>query len=646
MGSDSLIALAYLWIPITLYLVARRRRDLPFSWMLLLFGGFIVACGMTHAIDVWTLWNADYWVSGGVKAITAAVSVSTAIVLVYMMPRLLALPSVAQLQSAKDALEAEVAARRTVEAELRVVQAGLQERVLERTAALAETTALLNSVWNAAPVGLAIFDAANHYVRVNPALASMNGATVAAHQGRSLHDLVPALAGAVEQHLKRVRLSGVPLLGREVVGPTPASTAAAAYRVSYFSVDGERAKGLVGAVCEDISSQRLAEAERARALEDAEEANRAKDQFMARVSHELRTPLQVMSSWVALLRSGRAAPDMQERALNRLEHSVRMQARMITDLLDLARAVSGKMQMHMAATDPGPVVARAVDNVAGEAADQGVDLTLDAAPGSGVLHSDGQRLEQVLNNLLANAVKYTPRGGSVRATARWTAEGWQFNVVDTGIGIDAVELEAIFQPFRRGAGALAANGQGLGLGLYIARNITEQLGGCMLATSGGPGRGSTFSVLFPSTVGSEHTDAATSALQADALQGVRILLVEDDPTVAKAMRQALEALGAQVRWAAGPHAARAHASAFDPEVLVTDLGLADGENGLQVLHALRSERPGLPALACTAYGGEAALRDTAKAGFDRHLVKPVDAQTLGAAILAVLRSRHTTAATR
>lgn len=506
--SDSLIALAYLSIPVTLLYFVRRRPDLPFGPMYLLFGAFIVACGGTHLLDVWTLWHADYWLSGGVKALTAAVSVCTALSLVIGMPRALTIPSVQQLEQAKAALEEEVHARRQVEAELRQAQAELEARVAQRTAALAEATALLDGLFDAVPAGIAVFDDADRYVRVNPALGRINGAPVAAHAGRTVAEMLPALAPQVAAQLAQVRASGRPLLGLEVVGtaagpatgsqaaPSPGMQAAPShYAVSYFPVPGPAGALHVGAICEDITQRRLAEAERVRLLQDAQEANRLKGEFVAHASHELRTPLQAMLSWVALLKSGRLNAAAAARAFERLEHNVRLQSRMISELLDAARD-SGTGMAERAAAAPA-------DAVAADAA---------AGPSS------------------------TP----------------------------------------------------------------------------------------------------AQAASAEPLRDLRILYVEDEPDVAEATAQALGALGAQVALAPAPQEAAALLRTGRFDVLVSDLRLADGATGFDVLRQVRQLDGQLPAIALSAYGSETDLAATRAAGFARHLVKPVDAATLAEAVLALV----------
>ena len=337
-ASDTLIALAYFSIPLTLLYFVRRRPDLPFGPMYLLFGAFIVACGVTHLMDVWTLWNPDYWLAGGIKALTAAVSVTTAIALVLGLPRALSIPSVQQLEKAKAALEEEVRARCQAEAELRRIQAELEQRVAQRTAALAEATALLDGLFDAVPAGIAVFDDQDRYMRVNPALAQINGAAPGEHLGRSLADLVPMLADEVGCHLAQVRQSGQPLLGLEVSGRMAGRPGTSTYAVSYFPVPGAGGAVHVGAICQDITERRAAEAERVQLLQEAQEANRLKGEFVAHVSHELRTPLQALLSWVGLLKSGKLDQKATARAFERLEHNVQLQSRMIAELLGAARS--------------------------------------------------------------------------------------------------------------------------------------------------------------------------------------------------------------------------------------------------------------------------------------------------------------------
>lgn len=649
--SDSLIALAYLSIPLTLLSFVRRREDLPYSWMLLLFGSFIVACGMTHVMEVWTIWRPDYWFAGMLKAATATVSVATAVMLVRIAPRALALPSAAQLQGATAALQQEVAMRRAVEAELRLAQAALEQRVLERTAELQHTQALLDAVFTNAPVGLAVFDAENRFVRVNAALARINGLGAQAHVGRRLAEVAPGVAEAAAAQIEQVRATGRALIGSEISGHVdgtpmaPGEDAATdpeahTWAVSYFPVQGLPGLPgtLVGAVCHDVTEQRRTQQERARLLQQAEDASRLKDEFIARVSHELRTPLQAIVTSVALLETGRLPPESTAPVVGRIKRNVQQQSRMIADLLDVSRMLSGKLHLEPALLDPFELTGQAVQTLLPSAQAKGVSLDFEPS-GAGVIAADPARLDQVVVNLLSNAIQFTPTGGAVQVRCRLGGEFWELDVIDNGVGIAAEECAGLFEAFRQGSGRVRGERRGLGLGLAIARHILQQCGGDIRTESPGRGLGSTFRVRWPvgalDVVNDNAADAASGHGET-ALQGLRLLLVEDEPTSAEAMAQALRERGAQVDLAVDAAQAQAHLHQLPVggwRALVTDLDLGPGEDGFAVLRAWRasSAQPGA-ALALSAYGSAQDLRRSAEAGFAQHLVKPVTPDALALAL--------------
>ncbi|MDQ6683574.1 MAG: PAS domain-containing protein [Pseudomonadota bacterium] len=251
--SDTLIALAYLSIPITLVYFVKRRRDLPFGWVFVLFGIFIVACGMTHAMDVWTIWNADYWLAGGVKAITAAASVPTALALVWLMPKALAIPSTQQLRDANDALLREIETRKAVEARLEQSRAQLNDLVSERTLALKQTAALLDAFFDSSPLGLAVFDSRLRYVRVNPTLAAISGLPVEYHWGRTIEEVNATADPRLREILKEVRDGTARVLQHEVTGKSADNSGRRRWRVTFYKI---KAAGdpLIGCACEDITS--------------------------------------------------------------------------------------------------------------------------------------------------------------------------------------------------------------------------------------------------------------------------------------------------------------------------------------------------------------------------------------------------------
>lgn len=641
-AGDMLIALAYLLIPLSLLHFVRRRRDIPFGWLGLLFGGFIVSCGITHAMEVWTLWEPVYWYSGVMKALTAAVSLATAWVLIQLMPLALALPSAAQLRSANEALQREVDSRRQVEILLREAQAELERSVARSTAQAEQASTTLNRFFDMAPLGLAMFDEQLRLVRINEALARAQGMHAAGHEGRPLAEVLPDVGPAFVETVQSVVNSRQPRRDVEV-GARDAAGQPRQWLLNCFPIELPGRPLRVGATVQDISYQRAIEGERVDALAAAEEANRLKDQFLARVSHELRSPLQVAMSSTEVLKRLGGLPETAQRVVQRLAHSVRQQARMVSDLLDVSRILSGKLHLELRLIDPAAPLLQALDHWQEVAQPRGVRIDVGSVrPGLGLVEVDPARLEQIYTNLLDNAIRFSDEGGSVELDIRVTPEGpWRLEVRDHGAGLASRELRSIFEPFVQGQGQ-PARGKGLGLGLSIVRHLAEAFGGRVWANSEGPGRGSQFFVELPLAGAQARARAqARAGEQAPGvprLDGVRILYVEDEQDVGESMRDGLAAAGAQVEVAASHAQALEHLRQASFDVLVTDLNLGPGPSGVDLLQALRAlpGTAGLPAVAVSAFGGEEHRRAAGRAGFAAHLVKPVEADAVAQAVLRVL----------
>ena len=518
--SDTLIGLSYVSIPVTLLHLVRKRTDLPFNWIVVLFAIFIVSCGATHWIEVWTVWSPDYWLSATVKLVTAFASVLTSIALVGLVPRILAIPTVAQLTAARDELAAEVATRRQVEEELRRERAALEERVRERTDELARATA----------------------------------------------------------------------------------TAEAAHAA-------------------------------------ADEANKLKDHFLAKVSHELRTPLQSTLSWAQVIKvAGASDSERSTQAAAHIVHNVRSQSRLLEDLLDISRILSGKLRLELQLADAAQVIEKAIGVVRSAAA--GCGVTIDAA-GDGstaVIRTDPVRLEQIVWNLINNAVQASSEGGKVQVRWRIDAARLHVEVRDWGRGIDPRELPHLFEPFRQGTGG---SQRGLGLGLAITRNIVDLFGGSLHATSDGPQRGATFTLELPVAavdVGGSHDDEALGAGERAALAGLRVVYVEDEAEIAEAGRIMLASFGMHVDLCRtyAEAARRVAAGGFD--VLLSDLALDGGRRADELLDLLhRSSAASAPALVLSAHGSHHDRAASARNGFARHLVKPADWNEVARAIATLAR---------
>ena len=415
--------------------------------------------------------------------------------------------------------------------------------------------------------------------------------------------------------------------------------------VAVFDDQGEPV-GMRG-VTMDITEQKLADEERARVLQleqaarnEAEEANRIKDEFLATLSHELRTPLTAMLGWLGMMRSKSLDESTSAYAFEAIERNAKMQAQLIEDLVDVSRIVSGKLKLDVRPMDPTPVVEAAVDAVRPAAEAKQISIEIVREPFIGPVTGDPDRLQQIVWNLLSNAVKFTPRDGSVEVHLR-QMESWAEIVVhDTGIGIRPEFLPHVFERFRQADSTATRSHGGLGLGLAIVRHLVELHGGTVAAESAGPDQGSTFTVSLPLTAPRAQPTGEFEApdLQGDGLVdlagilvGVRVLLVEDEPDARTLLALLLERAGAEVKQTATAEDAMSLISEFNPHVLLSDIGLPM-EDGYELIRKLRSSPLAalrqIPAIALTAYATENDRELALTAGFHLHLAKPVESGKL------------------
>jgi PAS domain S-box-containing protein len=388
------------------------------------------------------------------------------------------------------------------------------------------------------------------------------------------------------------------------------------------------------AIARDISERARLEAERTALLAReqearriAEEANRAKDEFLSTLSHELRTPLTPLLAWTAMLRSGRVDATKVHYGLDVLDRSARALARLVDDLLDVSRIVAGRFRVESAPVDLARVVAAAVTMVEPTAAARHIEVTTRADPRIGPVLGDANRLQQAVWNLLANAVKFTPVGGRVEVILE-QGEGRACIVVrDTGVGIAPDILPVIFERFRQADASSTRAFGGLGLGLAIVRSIVELHGGRVTAESDGEGQGATFAITLPlapagSTV-AVAPPATSRPVDAPSLAGRSILLVEDDADTRDLLHTALEGTGARVSSVASAGEALAAVARATPDLLVSDIGMP-GDDGYALIRALRAQGCSMPAVALTAYAGPTDRDLALNAGFQRHVPKPIE----------------------
>ena len=377
---------------------------------------------------------------------------------------------------------------------------------------------------------------------------------------------------------------------------------------------------------EDVLRAAKISAERAKAA--AEEANRAKDHFLAVLSHELRTPLTPVLAAVSLLKR----EQLPERAHERLElirRNVELQSRLIDDLLDVTRIVRGKVELDRRRIDLFTILDRAAEVCRPDLDARRLEFGIDYGPHCYTVEADAARLQQVFWNLLKNSIKFTPLGGCVGLRCRSEPGHVTVEVNDSGIGIEPGAIGRIFDAFAQAELSITRQFGGLGLGLAISKALVEMHGGTITARSDGLNKGASFTVRLPvvSVGAASEPVAAPAAPDVQAGKKLSILLVEDHGDTAETMVSLLEIFGHQVQRAGDVAAALDIASRTEFDLLISDLGLPDG-SGLDLIRKLRSRGLLLPAISLSGYGQEKDFEQSRSAGFQFHLVKPVDISRL------------------
>ena len=416
--------------------------------------------------------------------------------------------------------------------------------------------------------------------------------------------------------------------------------------VSFVLVNGARRYALADlALAEDLAQRAALAADNARLYREAQDASRAKDEFLAVLSHELRTPLTPVLGWVRMLRTGTLAPEATERALDTVERNTRLQAQLVEDLLDVSRIIAGKLSLNLRPVALGPIVDMVIEGAAASTLAKSIIVTRQVEPDLPRIEADANRLQQVVANLLSNAVKFTPAGGRVEVGVARAGDDLRLTVADTGDGLAPEVAPHIFDRFRQADSTITRQYGGLGLGLSIVRHIVERHGGTVQATSEGPGHGTTFTVTLP--IGGPLSDAPIGAARTpspaaeDSLAGVRVLVVDDEPDTREMVTEILKAAGAEVLAAGSTDEALRRADEGAPDVLVSDLAMParDGYALLRALHG-RGMAGGLVTIALTAHARREDRERALGAGYDAYVTKPVEPAALAALVKELVEKRR------
>ena len=388
----------------------------------------------------------------------------------------------------------------------------------------------------------------------------------------------------------------------------------------------------------NISELKRAEAERIQLLEQAQAANRAKDEFLAVLSHELRTPLNPILGWTQLLQNRQLDQAQTEKALAIIERNANLQVQLIDDLLDVSRIIQGRLKLQNSPVNLKRALAIALETVQLAAQAKSIHIHLDLAP-VGLVQGDPTRLQQVIWNLLSNAIKFTPSGGRVDVRLAAIGTDAQIQIGDTGQGITPQFLPYVFDYFRQADSATTRSFGGLGLGLAIVRQLVELHGGTVTADSPGEGQGATFTVTLPAIASPEKLDAREPAAIAQPnLAGVRVLVVEDEADTRELLVFMLEPVGMIVKTAASGAEALETITSFSPQLLISDIGMPgmDGYELIRAIRALPPQQGGIPAVSLSAFSSNSDRQRSLEAGFDEHLTKPTDLERLVSIIAQII----------
>jgi PAS domain S-box-containing protein len=419
---------------------------------------------------------------------------------------------------------------------------------------------------------------------------------------------------------------------------------------------------IIGAskVGRDITAEKSARDERDRLLEsaeaaraDAEAANRLKDEFLATLSHELRTPLNAMLGWARILSTGAVGPEDLREGLAAIDRNAKIQAQIVDDLLDISRVITGNLRLDVQRVNLLDVIAAALTTVMPAADAKGVQVKKVLDPLAGQVSGDPARLQQVVWNLLTNAVKFTPKGGRVQVLLERVNSHVELSVSDSGIGIKPEFLPHVFDRFRQADPSTTRRHGGLGLGLAIVKQLTELHGGTVRAKSPGEAQGSTFVVSLPIAI--VHADTSSSHkigprereesefdYSATPLSGIKVLVVDDEADARQLIRRVLIECGADVALAGSADEAMKFVETFRPDIMISDVGMPD-QDGYDLIRRVRARVAAktLPAVALTAFARSEDRRRALLAGFQTHVSKPVEPAELVAVVASLVERTGT-----
>lgn len=627
--SDLGVWSAYVAIPFVLIYFLLRRKDLPFRKIFLLFGAFILACGTTHLMEAIIFWWPVYRLAGVIKLFTAIISWATVFSLFQVVP-------VALTMRSPQELEREIAGRKVAEEQLHHANTKLETRVQQRTNeltlavdALHEERELLRTTLGSIGDGVIATDLQGCVTFLNQVAETLTGWSSREAKGLPLDQVFQIIDESNGQPI------AYPILNPTAQGLGNLS----AHDILLRAKDGSERpidqsvapiQGEVGIVrgailvFRDISHFKTAEL----ALKDSD---RRKDEFLAMLAHELRNPLAPIRSSLEIMKRSPGNGDIIEQCRTTMERQSGQLVRLVDDLIDVSRITRNRLELRTERVELAPIIRHAVESCKPAIEQLGHQLTIQLPAELIYLQADAARLAQVFSNLLTNSCKYTEPGGQIGLSAQ-TRDGNVFiRVSDNGIGIPPSMLSQVFDMFVQIDQSLERTKGGLGIGLTLVKRIVEMHGGTVTALSEGLGKGSEFTVELPRLENppSKAAAQATNAPPPESAPKQKILVVDDNVDGALSLAMMLRILGNETRTADDGLAAIEAAAEFVPDVILLDIGLPK-MNGYDVCRRIREQAWSKNTLiiALTGWGQDKDREQSAEAGFDHHLVKPVDLTAL------------------
>jgi PAS domain S-box-containing protein len=535
------------------------------------------------------------------------------------------------------------------------------------------SAAVLRWMNDLAAQGIIVTDEQLNVVSWNQWLEERTDKSAATVIGRNLFELFPELiARRLDRHYKWALEGQVRVLSQALHGHLISMSSLSsqemrqAVRISPLNHEGKVIGTLT--IIEDVTERVARENELEAQLQarsillaseklartEAERANHLKDEFLATISHELRNPLNAILGWSNMLRSGKLAEANITRAIETIHRNAKAQSQLISDLLDVSRIISGKLRLDIRIIDLLAVVNAAIDSIRPAADAKGIRLHFMLDPAAGPISGDADRLQQIVWNLLTNAIKFTPKGGRIQVLVKRINSHVEIEVSDSGAGISTEFLPFVFDRFRQADASTTRLHGGLGLGLSIVRQLVELHGGTAKVSSEGEGKGATFTIVLPfvSVISPQHEPAGFHPTVSDeeapledlpSLQGLKVLVVDDEEDTRELIREVLRDCGSEVITARSVAEALAALETHRPDILISDLGMPDedGYSLISKIRALPPERGGkTPAAALTAYARTEDRMRILRAGFQFHLPKPVDSAELVTVVASLAGRGH------